>query len=130
MAEKEQATQPTHRAYSVIRREGQDDFWLNVGVCSRIRAMPASTSCCKPYRSAARSSAAKLRMRMRRRKAIADVLGLNAENGRCGVLTLLGPEMRDRQYERDPQFGRVLHDQTRTSCRRNDPCLIHLKDSG
>ena len=32
MAEKEQARQPTHRAYSVIRREGQDDFWLNLGL--------------------------------------------------------------------------------------------------
>jgi hypothetical protein len=32
MAEKEQPRQPTHRAYSVIRREGQDDFWLNVGL--------------------------------------------------------------------------------------------------
>lgn len=32
MAEKEQPKQPTHRAYCVIRREGQDDFWLNVGL--------------------------------------------------------------------------------------------------
>ncbi|MBG0793188.1 hypothetical protein IYY11_07300 [Methylocystis sp. H62] len=32
MAEKEQPKQPTHRAYSVIRREGQDDFWRNVGL--------------------------------------------------------------------------------------------------
>ena len=32
MAEREQPRQPTHRAYSVIRREGQDDFWLNVGL--------------------------------------------------------------------------------------------------
>ena len=32
MAEKEQPKQPTHRAYSVIKREGQDDFWLNVGL--------------------------------------------------------------------------------------------------
>ena len=32
MADKEQPKQPTHRAYSVIRREGQDDFWLNVGL--------------------------------------------------------------------------------------------------
>jgi hypothetical protein len=31
MAEKETKL-PTHRAYSVIRREGQDDFWLNVGL--------------------------------------------------------------------------------------------------
>ena len=22
----------THRAYSVIRREGQDDYWLNIGL--------------------------------------------------------------------------------------------------
>jgi hypothetical protein len=32
MAEKEQPRQPTHRAYSVIPREGQDDFWLNIGL--------------------------------------------------------------------------------------------------
>jgi len=32
MAEKDQPRQPTHRAYSVIRREGQDDYWLNVGL--------------------------------------------------------------------------------------------------
>ena len=31
MAEKE-LRQPTHRACSVIRREGQDDFWLNIGL--------------------------------------------------------------------------------------------------
>ena len=33
MAEKNDTRQPTHRAYSVIRRgEGQDDFWLNIGL--------------------------------------------------------------------------------------------------
>ena len=32
MAEREQSKQPTHRVYSVIRREGQDDFWLNIGL--------------------------------------------------------------------------------------------------
>ncbi len=32
MAEKNESKQPTHKAYSVIKREGQDDFWLNVGV--------------------------------------------------------------------------------------------------
>ena len=31
MADK-QPNAPTHRAYSVIRREGQDDYWLNVGL--------------------------------------------------------------------------------------------------
>ena len=31
MADKE-TRQPTHRAYSVIRREGQDDYWLNIGL--------------------------------------------------------------------------------------------------
>ena len=31
MADKE-PRQPTHRAYSVIRREGQDDYWLNLGL--------------------------------------------------------------------------------------------------
>ena len=32
MAEKNESRQPTHRAYSVIQREGQDDFWLDVGL--------------------------------------------------------------------------------------------------
>ena len=32
MAEKSEPKQPTHRAYSVIKREGQDDFWLNLGL--------------------------------------------------------------------------------------------------
>ena len=32
MAEKNEPKQPTHRVYSVIRREGQDDFWLNLGL--------------------------------------------------------------------------------------------------
>ena len=31
MADKE-SCQPTHRAYSVIKREGQDDHWLNIGL--------------------------------------------------------------------------------------------------
>jgi hypothetical protein len=32
MADKDQPRQPTHRVYSVIRREGQDDFWFNIGL--------------------------------------------------------------------------------------------------
>jgi hypothetical protein len=32
MAEKDQPKQQKYRAYSVIRREGQDDFWLNLGL--------------------------------------------------------------------------------------------------
>lgn len=24
---------PAYRAYTVIKREGKDDFWLNLGVC-------------------------------------------------------------------------------------------------
>ncbi len=32
MAEKDPTRQPSHRAYSVIRREGQDDYWLNIGL--------------------------------------------------------------------------------------------------
>jgi len=31
MAER-QSNAPTHRAYSVIKREGQDDYWLNLGL--------------------------------------------------------------------------------------------------
>jgi len=32
MADKDDSRQPTHRAYSVIKRDGQDDFWLNLGL--------------------------------------------------------------------------------------------------
>lgn len=32
MAEKDPTRQPSHRAYSVIHREGQDDYWLNIGL--------------------------------------------------------------------------------------------------
>jgi hypothetical protein len=32
MAEKHESKAATHRVYSVIRREGQDDFWLNLGL--------------------------------------------------------------------------------------------------
>ena len=32
MAEKEQSKQPTHKVYTVVKREGQDDFWLNLGL--------------------------------------------------------------------------------------------------
>ncbi|HTW50363.1 MAG TPA: hypothetical protein VME45_00515 [Stellaceae bacterium] len=31
MAERQPNT-PTHRAYSVIKRDGQDDYWLNLGL--------------------------------------------------------------------------------------------------
>lgn len=31
MAERE-TTKPTHRVYTVIRRDGQDDYWLNLGL--------------------------------------------------------------------------------------------------
>ncbi len=31
MADK-QPTAPTHRAYTVIKRDGQDDYWLNIGL--------------------------------------------------------------------------------------------------
>ena len=31
MADRDQPQQATHKAYSVIKREGQDDYWLNIG---------------------------------------------------------------------------------------------------
>jgi hypothetical protein len=31
MAEKE-SHEPTHKAFSVIKREGKEDYWLNIGV--------------------------------------------------------------------------------------------------
>ena len=27
------ASKPTHRIYTVIKRDGKEDFWLNIGVC-------------------------------------------------------------------------------------------------
>ncbi len=32
MSDKDQPRQPSHRAYAVIRREGQEDYWLNLGL--------------------------------------------------------------------------------------------------
>src|SRR5579863_2533772 len=32
MAERDPPQRPTHRAYSVIKREGQEDNWLNLGL--------------------------------------------------------------------------------------------------
>ena len=32
MAERQQPAAPTHRVYTVLRREGQDDYWLNIGL--------------------------------------------------------------------------------------------------
>jgi hypothetical protein len=31
MAKQQEHRAPTYQAYTVIKREGQDDFWLNVG---------------------------------------------------------------------------------------------------
>ena len=32
MAERDEPRQQSHRAYSVIKREGQDNLWLNLGL--------------------------------------------------------------------------------------------------
>lgn len=32
MADSRQPAAPTHRAYTVIKRDGQDDYWLNLGL--------------------------------------------------------------------------------------------------
>jgi hypothetical protein len=32
MADDRDSNAPTHRAYSVIKRDGQDDYWLNLGL--------------------------------------------------------------------------------------------------
>jgi len=54
MADRDQPQQPTHRAYSVIKRDGQDDFWLNLAWHFRTRTGRASTSCSRPSRSTAK----------------------------------------------------------------------------
>jgi hypothetical protein len=61
MAEKNESRQPTHRAYSVIHREGQDDFWLNLGLvfdhrssgpprCLAARSLAARSAAWRPAR--------------------------------------------------------------------------------
>ena len=32
MAERQPPPAPTHRVYTVIKRDGQDDYWLNLGL--------------------------------------------------------------------------------------------------
>jgi hypothetical protein len=32
MADRDQPQQPTHKAYTVLKRDGQDDYWLNLGI--------------------------------------------------------------------------------------------------
>jgi hypothetical protein len=32
MAERQPPPAPTHRVYTVIKRDGQDDYWLNIGL--------------------------------------------------------------------------------------------------
>jgi hypothetical protein len=32
MADKDQSQQETHYAYSVIKREGKSDYWMNIGI--------------------------------------------------------------------------------------------------
>jgi hypothetical protein len=32
MADKDQPQQETHYAYSVIKREGKSDYWMNIGI--------------------------------------------------------------------------------------------------
>jgi hypothetical protein len=32
MADRDQPQQPTHRAYTVIKRQGKDDYWSNIGL--------------------------------------------------------------------------------------------------
>jgi hypothetical protein len=59
MADKE-PRQPTHRAYSVIRREGQDDFWLNIGLVFPHKDNGGFNITLQASRSTARSSAARL----------------------------------------------------------------------
>jgi hypothetical protein len=58
MAEPDQPQQPTHRAYSVIKREEQDGYWLNLGLVFPHKDGRGSISCSKPSSSTARLSAA------------------------------------------------------------------------
>jgi hypothetical protein len=44
---------PDYRAYTVIKREGKDDYWLNLGVRSATKTVKGSISCCKQCRSTA-----------------------------------------------------------------------------
>ena len=46
-------TTPTHRAYSVIKREGKDDFWQNIGVVFAHEDGEGFNLCWRPCRSTA-----------------------------------------------------------------------------
>jgi hypothetical protein len=63
MAEREQPRQPTHRAYSVIRREGQEDFWLNLGLVFDHKDGKGFNIMLQASHSTARSFAVKSRLR-------------------------------------------------------------------
>ena len=63
MAERQPAA-PTHRVYTVIRREGQDDYWLNIGLAFPHKDGKGFNIMLQAFRSTARSSAARSPRRM------------------------------------------------------------------
>ncbi len=58
MADSRQPSAPTHRAYSVINRQGQDDYWLNLGLVFPHKDGSGFNIILQAYRSTAKSSAA------------------------------------------------------------------------
>ena len=67
MADKE-PRQPTHRPYSVIRREGQDDYWLNVGLVFPHKDGGGFNIMLQAFPLDSRSSAARSRPRTNNRR--------------------------------------------------------------
>ena len=124
MAEKDQPKQPSHRAYSVIRREGQYDFWLNLGLAFPhkdgkgfnivLQALPLDGKIvCREVGDDDRTAEADRRSerggrddRPQRRSALAA--------GEAG----------DDRHEH-PKGRRVLHRRTRAARRRRLSCLAH-----
>jgi hypothetical protein len=56
---------PTQRAYSVIKREGQDDYWLNIGLVFPHKDNGGFNIMLRRSRSTARSCVARSRPRMK-----------------------------------------------------------------
>ena len=59
IADKE-SRQPTHKAFSVIKREGHDNYWLNIGLVFPHKDNGGFNIMLQAFRSTARSSAARL----------------------------------------------------------------------
>jgi hypothetical protein len=105
----------THRAYSVIRREGQDDYRLNIGLVFPHKDASGFNLILQAFRSTARPCAARLSRTMRRKprprlalgKSRVAALGadgdLRAPLRRGFILILIASACRSHSVVTSPQ---------------------------